>query len=107
MHATRTATALLVDDDPATRQANQDRLQDEGYCVFLAPHETEALSCVRESAPDVIFVHLGVGGLGNLSFIQTLRSDDGCRHVPVVLMADHHSVNVEQRRLRAVSREGW
>lgn len=107
MHATRTATALLVDDDPATRRANQERLQDEGYSVFLAPHETEALRSVKESAPDVIFVHLGVGGLGNLPFIQTLRSDDGCRHIPVVLMAGHNSVNVQQRRLRAVFHEGW
>jgi CheY-like chemotaxis protein len=107
MHATRSATALLVDDDPATRRANQERLEDEGYWVLLAPDETEALSRVRESAPNVIFVHLGVGGLGNLPFIQTLRSDDGCRHVPVVLMNDHHSVNVERRRLRAVNREGW
>ena len=78
MHANRTATALLVDDDPATLRANQERLEHEGYCVFLAPHEKEALSCVRESAPDV-----------------------------VVLMADHHSVNVGQRRLGAVRREGW
>ena len=107
MGTARTATALLVDDDPASRRANQERLEDKGYCVVLAPDETEALSRVRQSAPNVIFVHLVATGLGNLPFVQALRSDDVCRHIPVVLITDHHDVDVEQSRLRAVYREGW
>lgn len=107
MDATRTATALLVDDEPASRKANQGRLEDQGYLVTVAESATEALSRVRQSAPKVIFVHLGTTGLGNLSLIQALRSDDGCRHIPVVVVTNHRDVRVEKTKLRTVQRAGW
>jgi CheY-like chemotaxis protein len=107
MDATRLTTALLVDDQPASRKANQGRLEDQGYLVTVAENATEALSRVRQSAPKVIFVHLAATGRGNLSLIQALRSDDGCRHIPVVVVSDHRDVRVEKTKLRTVQRGGW
>ena len=107
MVATRTATALLVDDEAESRKANQKRLEDEGYTVLVAQDQKEALIRVRQSAPNVIFVHLGATGLGNLPMIQALRSEDGCRHIPVVIVTNHHDVKPGQSKLRAVHRDGW
>src|SRR5450759_1159545 len=107
MDASRAATALLVDDEPASRRANQGRLEDQGYFVTVAENAKEALSRVRQSAPKVIFVHLGGAGLGNLSLIQALRADDGCRHIPIVVVTNHRDVRVEKTKLRTVQRGGW
>jgi CheY-like chemotaxis protein len=107
MDATRTATALLVDDEPASRKANQGRLEDQGYLVTVAENASEALTRARQSAPKVIFVHLGTAGLGNLTLIQALRSDDGCRHIPVVVVTNQRDVRVEKTKLRTVQRQGW
>jgi chemosensory pili system protein ChpA (sensor histidine kinase/response regulator) len=107
MDATRAATALLVDDEPASREANQGRLEDQGYLVTVAENATEALSRVKQSVPKVIFVHLAGGSRGNISLIQALRSDDGCRHIPVVVVTNQRDARVEKTKLHTVNRQSW
>lgn len=104
MDANRT-TALLVDDHPESLIANQKRLEGEGYSVVAARNEIDALTQARRSAPNVIFVHLVATGLGSLSLIQALRSDDACRHIPVVLITDHADRRLG-KKLHSVPREG-
>ena len=99
------ATALLVDDHPTSLVANLRRLEGEGYSVVAARNEGDALSQARRSAPNVIFVHLVTTGLGSLSLIQALRADDGCRHIPVVLITDYSDRRVGSK-LHSVPREG-
>ncbi|HEY8634832.1 MAG TPA: response regulator [Candidatus Dormibacteraeota bacterium] len=107
MQVIRTATALLVDDEPESRKANLGRLEEQGYLVTVAESATEALTRARQSAPKVIFVHLaGVGG-GNVSLIQALRADDSCRHIPVVVVNNHRDARVIKTKLRTVQRAGW
>lgn len=103
----RIATALLVDDESESRQANLARLEEQGYVVTVAHDEVDALSRVKLSPPSIIFVHLMSTGLGNLPFIQALRSDDACRHIPVAVITDHRNEKMGQKKLRAVNRDGW
>lgn len=105
--ATRAATVLLVDDEPVSRRANQGRLEDQGYLVTVAENAAEGLTRARQSAPKVIFVHLVGGGLGNVSLIQSLRAEDSCRHIPVVVVTNHRDIRVENTKLRTVNRAGW
>ena len=103
--AIRTTTALLVDDEPDSCRANQGRLEGQGYLVIVARNETEAVSRAKQSSPKIIFVHL-VAGQGSLHLMQALRSDDGCRHIPVILMTDHRDARVDKAKLRTMRREG-
>jgi CheY-like chemotaxis protein len=104
MAANRKPTALLVDDQPVSRKTEQTRLEGRGYTVFAAGGLADALSQARQTAPDVIFVHLNAAG-GNLPFIQALRSDDACRHIPVaVLRGDAVGPST---KLRSVPRDAW
>jgi CheY-like chemotaxis protein len=107
MEAIRITTALLVDDEPISRRANQERLEREGYTVFVAQNQEEALSRAKQSSPKVIFIHLVATSLGSLPLIQALRSDDNCRHIPVVVIADKTAARPGQKKLRSVNREEW
>jgi CheY-like chemotaxis protein len=108
MDASRTAFALLVDDEPASRKAHQERLESQGYTVFVAQNHEEALSRAKQSLPKVIFVHLVTSSLGNLPLLQALRAEDSCRHIPVVVLTDHPSAGLSRaKKLRSVSREEW
>jgi CheY-like chemotaxis protein len=107
LDATRAATALLVDDEPASRRANLGRLEGQGYLVTVAENEKEGLSHARQSTPQVIFVHLVASSLGNVSLIQALRSDDGCRHIPVVVVTNHNDFGMQTTKLRPVQRQRW
>ena len=100
-------TALLVDDEPASRTAQQTRLEGEGYTVFVAQNEADALNRARQAPPHVIFAHLAAAG--NMPFIQALRSDDTCRHIPVVVVTEHHQARAVPGRakLHAVPHDSW
>jgi CheY-like chemotaxis protein len=106
MDASRRPTALLVDDDPLSRKAEQVRLEGQGYMVFAATGVTEAVAQARQAAPNVIFVHVVSAG-GNLPLIQALRADDACRHIPIVVLRAGTDVRIASTRLRTVPREGW
>jgi len=99
--------ALLVDDEPGSRATQQTRLEDQGYTVFVALDQADAVSRAKQTAPKVIFAHLGASGLGNLALIQALRSEDACRHIPVVVITDHTQVGVKPTKLRAVPHDSW
>jgi CheY-like chemotaxis protein len=103
----RSTTALLVDDDVASYQATQHRLEDDGYSVIVARDATEGLSRARQSLPSVIFTHLIAGGRDNVAFIQALRADDACRHTSVIVLAGTPKLGTGPRPLRSVSRDRW
>jgi two-component system alkaline phosphatase synthesis response regulator PhoP len=105
MDATR--TALLVDDEPASLTAHRARLVGEGYTVFVAENHADALSRAKQSLPKVIFVHLVAAASGNLPLIQALRSDDSCRHIPVVVIKDRTDVPAPKSKLHAVPHDSW
>lgn len=100
-------TALLVDDETTSRLAHSARLEGEGYTVFVAQNQADALTRAKMVAPKVIFVHLGRSGPGNLALIQALRSDDTCRHIPVVVVRDQPAVAARPAKLRPVPHDSW
>ena len=99
--------ALLVDDEPTSRSEHQMRLEGQGYTVFVALNQADALSRAKQTGPKIIFAHLGVSGLGNLALIQALRSDDTCRHIPVTVITDPPALAPRPSKLRAVPHDSW
>lgn len=104
---TATATALLVDDDATSCLANRQRLEGDGYTVVTARDKAEGLGRARQSAPNRIFIHLGANGAGSLPLIEALRSDDACRHIPVVVLRSQSVVRARPTKLRSVNRDLW
>jgi adenylate cyclase len=103
----RVATALLVDDDPRSQEANQQRLEQDGYSVILARDENNGLARAKQILPNAIFVHLVLSGTGNVSFMQALRADDSCRHIRVVVLPNQARVDLMRKPLRPVPRDAW
>ena len=107
MDARHATTALLIDDDPDSRQANQEQLEADGFSVVLVRDPNEGLAGARRTAPAAIFVHLLAGEAGNIPLIQALRSDDSCRHIRVVVLRDRPKAVLARKQLRAVPRDAW
>ena len=105
MVGSRIATALLVDDDPETQQANTQRLEDDGYSVVLVRNEDDGLARAKQTAPGVIFVHLRSTAAGNVPFIQALRAIDSSRHIRVVVLRSQPRFVLPKTRLRTVPRD--
>jgi adenylate cyclase len=105
LDSNRVVSALLVDDDAGSQQANRERLENEGYSVIVVQDGNDGLARAKQIHPDAIFVHLVLTGTGNVPFMQALRADDSCRHIRVVVLPDR--VDAAKKPLRPVPRDAW
>jgi CheY-like chemotaxis protein len=101
----RQPRALLVDDDASTSAVHTQRLQSEGYDVTKATDPASALRLAKQSTADVIFIHVGRPGSGSSGLIQTLRSHDETRHIPIALLSKYYDRSLERLGLTAVEND--
>jgi DNA-binding response OmpR family regulator len=78
------ATILVVDDEPALRDALAYTLRKEGYRVELASSGHEALQSVRREPVDAIVLDVMLPGMDGLHVCRTIRSEST---VPILLLS--------------------
>jgi len=86
---TGTGNVLLVEDDPAVRDATRMLLKVEGYRVTAVASLVEALRATSQGAPDLLITdyHLKDGELGT-AVITTLRGRWGADLKAVLITGD-------------------
>ena len=79
---------LVVEDDPALRDAMEDVLSSEGYVVMLASNGREALERLREGFDaELIILDLRMTAMSGWEFRLEQRRDPKFGHVPVVAVS--------------------
>jgi CheY-like chemotaxis protein len=79
---------MIVDDDPATREAARQALEAEGYNVACAADGQEALDRLRgDELPALILLDLVMGGMDGWQFRQYQQQDPALASVPVVVLS--------------------
>ena len=84
----RGRTVLLVDDDPAVRDATAMVLRDEGYIVAEACHGGQALSWLRAHPRDagVVLLDLMMPVMDGRDFLEAKATEPAISGIPVVLV---------------------
>ncbi len=77
---------LIADKSITIRSIAESLLRQKGYEVSAASEQDKALSSIRESTPDLIFLDYSLPSVGLSIFLQTLKAEPELRNVPVVLM---------------------
>jgi len=77
---------LIADKSITIRSIAESLLRQKGYEVSTAAEQDKALSSIRESPPDLIFLDYSLPSLGLSIFLQTLKAEPELKNVPVVLM---------------------
>ncbi len=88
----REPQVLVVDDDPAVRQALQGFLSGNGCEVSLAASFDEALEAFRTSPPDVAVIDNQLGAVSAVERLEVLRAVDA--DVPLVVLTGHASIDL-------------
>ncbi|HEY3118840.1 MAG TPA: response regulator [Chloroflexota bacterium] len=81
------ARVLVVEDDPAGRDAIQLCLESDGHEVILAEHGEAALTLAAESPPDLILLDMRLPVMDGWAFAQAYRQQPGPRAPIVVVTA--------------------
>jgi two-component system, OmpR family, response regulator MprA len=82
-HTTR-VRVLVVDDEPAVRNALERALSLDGYEVQLAADGEECLFAVRQYEPELVVLDVLMPGLDGLSVCRQLRRDG--RRTPILML---------------------
>ena len=79
-------TILLVDDDPGIVKTLQRYLQHEGYVVIVAYNGKDALTIVREQAPDCIVLDVMLPDYNGWEITGRIRDNPRTAKIPIIML---------------------
>ena len=94
------AKILVVDDETDFIELISYHVQQAGFEVFAAETGRQGLQLVRERAPDIILLDMGLPDIDGLSVCEILRRDPLTAHIPIVLVT---AMNGEIPRVNALT----
>src|SRR4051794_28525688 len=91
--------ALVVEDDPATREMLRRMLERDGWSVSEAANGRAGLERVAASPPDLVLLDLMMPELDGFGFVERLRAQPAWRAIPVLVVTAKDPTDEERRRL--------
>jgi PAS domain S-box-containing protein len=88
---------LLVEDDPAVRDALTKLLRRAGYACLAVSDAAAGLAFVRARRPSVIITDLQLAGMNGLAFLEEVRRQPELRDVPAILLSAHGADAASER----------
>lgn len=86
MEKEKTATILIVEDSPTQLLILRNLLEKNGYNVDKAVDGEKALSCARNSKPDLIISDIFMPKMTGYELCQALKQDSLLESIPVILL---------------------
>jgi CheY-like chemotaxis protein len=91
--------ALIVDDDPASRDMLHRLLEGDGWTVIEAENGRVALDRMAEVPPGVILLDLMMPEMDGFGFLEELHKREQFRSVPIVVITAKDLTEEDRRRL--------
>jgi DNA-binding NtrC family response regulator len=95
------AAVLIVDDDPAMRDALAEAVRDLGHIAHLAPSGEVALALLDRETVSAVFLDLRMPGIDGLEVLRRLRARDKAPAVTVLTAHASATNTIEAMRLGA------
>ncbi len=89
----RTASILLIDDDPELAELMRAQLEDAGYHVELAGNGIEGLTYLKYATPDLIVTDVMMPEMDGLEFMRNLRADPVLGQIPVIMLSNQRKID--------------
>ena len=77
---------LIVDDDPANREALLDLLSPRGYTVTLAEDGKRALELAQDNEFDLVLLDITMPGIDGFEVLRRLRHFQGRSELPIIMV---------------------
>lgn len=107
--STKTATILVVDDEPELRRLLTRVLESEGLQVIAAPGALEALALLKEStsldnqqpAIDLALLDVALPGMNGMTLFSKMQQDERIRLIPVIFLTGDTEYQQKARAFEA------
>jgi two-component system NtrC family sensor kinase len=94
----QTATLLIVDDDPDSRQSLRNVFENAGYRAVVAAGAASALRVLKGVLCDLVVLDLEMPGVDGLALCKLLRAQPATNKLPIVILSDSDD---EKRKVEA------
>ncbi len=85
--ATGEKTILVVDDDVNIRQLLRQQLEPEGYNVSEAKDGVEAISQVKQAAPDLVILDVMMPEMNGFDVAAVIKNDPKTMGIPIIILS--------------------
>jgi PAS domain S-box-containing protein len=92
-------SALVVEDDPVTRQMMREMLEKDGWTVVEAENGRVAMARMEQSKPDFILLDLMMPEMDGFDVAARLQQNEAWRDIPVVVLTAKDITEEDRRRL--------
>ena len=82
------ARILLAEDDRILRRAGEVTLRKQGYQVMVAVDGQDALTKIREHAPDLILLDVMMPKLDGFEVLARVKANPDTRGIPVIMLSN-------------------
>lgn len=102
MESSRGGTAVLVvEDDAPALSGYLEFLSRAGFAAAGCDNGAEALGLAVDTLPDIVVTDIMMPGLDGFALATALRADCRTRHVPVLGMTGHWTIEMQSAAHRA------
>ncbi len=91
--------ALVIEDDPASRNLLATMLKKQGFLVSSAENGVKGLECLSEKRPDLIMLDLMMPEMDGFTFLEERVRRDLAQDVPVIVVTAKEMTPEETKRM--------
>ncbi|MFO7843519.1 MAG: response regulator [Bacteroidales bacterium] len=95
------AKILIVDDNESNRKVLQLKFKRFNFEVFEAANGNQALSVLKNTLPDIMFIDLSMPEMDGYQLYQKIIEQDILKHIPVIAVTAYTMNNDEEKVLNA------
>lgn len=97
----RSATVLVIDDQPFFTTMLHNVLEQQGFRVLVANSGPDGLKSAREHTPDVILLDIEMPGMDGFAVCEKVRKDDALKQIPIVILTATNNPKLNDRAFKA------
>lgn len=97
----RSATVLVIDDQPFFTTMLSNGLERQGFRVLVANSGQDGLTSAKKNPPDVILLDIEMPGMDGYAVCEHLRKDDALKHIPIVILTATNNPKLNEKAFKA------
>jgi CheY-like chemotaxis protein len=97
----RSATVLVIDDQPFFTTMLHNTLEQQGFRVLVANSGPAGLKSAKEHTPDVILLDIEMPGMDGFVVCEHLRKEDTSKHIPIVILTGTNNPKLNEKAFKA------
>jgi CheY-like chemotaxis protein len=97
----RSASVLVIDDQPFFTTMLRSTLEQQGFRVLVANSGPDGLTVAKKNVPDVILLDIEMPAMDGFAVCEKLRKDDAVKHIPIVILTATNNPKLNERAFKA------